>query len=245
MVLKEGKNREGKRRKREIARTFEHEVEALSTVSHPNIVRILDADLSKPVLVLEYLPGPNLHQFILGGYIGTVTGLKIARKILEALEEFHKKGICHRDVKPKNVVVDRSENEGVIVIDPGHCKFRGRADWAASDGTSFGNPIYRAPECCGSDDVGGDLYSVGAIIYDLSQTRGHVSFVVTRPKIWLLKETDILLTTDLREGRLPREVYNIVRRARSREKVDNFKSATQMISEVDYAIERLGKRAEK
>lgn len=87
---------------------FATEVNILSLLSHPNIVKIYETHLDAPIryFAMEYIEGITLKKHILSrGALDTEEILFFARQILSALEEVHDKGVVHSDIKPQNIVV--------------------------------------------------------------------------------------------------------------------------------------------
>src|SRR5262245_26959987 len=106
---------------------FQREAEVLASLNHPNIAAIYDiqqADTPR-FLVLELVEGETLAERLERGAIPVEEALDIAKRICEALEAAHEKGVVHRDLKPANVKM--SPDGQVKVLDFGLAK--------ASDGT--------------------------------------------------------------------------------------------------------------
>src|SRR5207302_10971904 len=84
---------------------FQREAEVLASLNHQNIAAIYDLEEAEGsrFLVLEFVEGETLAERIGRGPIPVEEALDIARKICEALEVAHEKGITHRDLKPANL----------------------------------------------------------------------------------------------------------------------------------------------
>jgi eukaryotic-like serine/threonine-protein kinase len=85
---------------------FEQEARAIAALNHPHICQIYD--VGADYLVLEYVEGRTLAARLRGGAgpgLPIEEALRLARQIAEGLEEAHRKGILHRDLKPGNVMV--------------------------------------------------------------------------------------------------------------------------------------------
>src|SRR5438128_2116059 len=116
-ILPEEFNRDPER----LAR-FQREAEVLASLNHPNIAAIYDLEEAEGsrLLVLEFVEGETLAERIARGAIPVEEALDIARKICEALEAAHEKGITHRDLKPANIKV--TPDGKVKVLDFGLAK---------------------------------------------------------------------------------------------------------------------------
>lgn len=149
---------------------FTREADAAMTVQHPNVLRIFEYGLERnsgmPYLVMEYFPSQSLrflaaHPERLDHRQRTFLLLQAAR----ALEAIHEHGICHRDIKPQNILVN--EQFQVKVADFGLAQMSG-AELTLS-GDILGTPAYLSPEAFRSTkvDARSDLFSLGSVAYHL------------------------------------------------------------------------------
>jgi hypothetical protein len=79
------------------------EIEALRSLDHPSIIRILDHNLDKRWFVMQYFPGGPLSQHISKFAGNFAAALRSFRPLVEAVAEMHKKRLVHRDIKPENI----------------------------------------------------------------------------------------------------------------------------------------------
>ncbi len=89
---------------------FAREAQTLARLAHPNIVAVHDYGRAGELyyLVLEYVDGVNLRQVLRARTLAPEQALSIVPQICEALEFAHAHGVVHRDVKPENILLDRS-----------------------------------------------------------------------------------------------------------------------------------------
>jgi serine/threonine protein kinase len=94
---------------------FEREVEALRSIQHPGILKLLDSNINERWLVTEYHPDGTLDDArSLSRYKGDpLSALRAFHSIVEAVAELHKKGYVHRDIKSNNVFV---ASDGRLVL---------------------------------------------------------------------------------------------------------------------------------
>lgn len=153
---------------------FYREARAVARLDHPNIVRAHDIDHDDKLhfIVLEFVDGCNLHDFIRRN--GTLRHERAAHYIRQAalgLQHAHEAGLVHRDIKPGNLLLDRQGT--VKILDMGLARFF-HEDSAAfikeyEVGYIIGTGDYIAPEQIVDSrvDVRADIYSLGGTLYYL------------------------------------------------------------------------------
>jgi hypothetical protein len=149
---------------------FRREARAIASLSHPNIVTLIDRGQvdGDEYMVFELVRGLNLKDFL-----DARPGLPVAQAlglVLQAargLAYAHERGIVHRDVKPQNVLVN---DEGVAkVTDFGIARNAGLDDSLTQTGTILGTTDYLSPEQAQGQavDERADQYSLGVVLYEL------------------------------------------------------------------------------
>ena len=100
----------GDRADREEIERFTREARAAAGLQHPGIVQVFDVGElgGKPYYVMELLEGRELADWILEGALGPRDAAEIVRQVAEALRFAHAHGVLHRDIKPRNIVVQRA-----------------------------------------------------------------------------------------------------------------------------------------
>jgi serine/threonine protein kinase len=153
---------------------FYREAKAVAALDHPNIVRAYDIDQDENIhfLVMEFVDGPNLQELV--KKIGPLDPTRACHYIFGAavgLQHAHEMGLIHRDIKPGNVLVDRT---GVIkVLDMGLARFFHDEDDQLTkkyDENVLGTADYLAPEQALDShtvDIRADIYSLGGTFYYL------------------------------------------------------------------------------
>jgi response regulator RpfG family c-di-GMP phosphodiesterase/serine/threonine protein kinase len=153
---------------------FYSEVRAIAQLVHPNIVAAIDAgELVNPngtgptlhYLVMEYVPGQDLEEYVLDrGPLPVTQACDIVQQVASALSEANNHGIVHRDIKPSNVIVTP---EGIAkLLDFGLT--RSAFNRVTEPGCLLGTIDFMAPEQvqdASAVDIRADLYGLGGTLY--------------------------------------------------------------------------------
>jgi hypothetical protein len=157
-------------------RRFRQEAEVLALLKHPNIVRIYELVEARAsaALVLEYIEGPTLEDFVQGNGkpLSNADILCIVEGVCQALEYAHTSSVVHRDVKPANIML--SSDGRVVVGDFGIAKV---LNYSSMTNSRPGTPAYMSPEQCRGVELDGrsDIYSLSITLYYML-TGGHKPF---------------------------------------------------------------------
>jgi serine/threonine-protein kinase len=228
----------------EFAARFRREARAMSRLSHEGLVELYDfgrAADGRLFFVMELLEGETLEALIARDKeLDWQETLRVAIKVLGALEVAHAAGIVHRDIKPANLFATRKGE--VKILDFGIANSPedvGEAILGApgEDGgriagfTLFGTPEYMAPEQAagGRVDARADLYALGCVLYELISGRrpfagGNAAAIVDAK----LKGSPERLRDRVPAKRIPAEVDELVMRALARHPGLRFQSAEEM-----------------
>ncbi len=147
-----------------------------AALKHPNVVGVTDVVMhdASPALVMEYVNGPTLADLLAEGPIGLGQALGLMRGIVAGVAAAHRMNVIHRDLKPSNVLLERVDGKIVPrVADFGLVKaLDGGGD--TRTGSTMGTPAYMAPEQirdAARAETGSDVFSLGAILYELTTGR--------------------------------------------------------------------------
>jgi eukaryotic-like serine/threonine-protein kinase len=168
----------------EAAARFAREALSASRLDHTNCVRVLDFGSwhdrrGRPAkyLCMELLCGFELAR-LLEGQLALPHVLALVGQMLDGLEHAHSRGVVHRDVKPRNVVIVASHGgEDVVkLVDFGTAKILtgdGAAARLTREGTVCGTPHYMSPEQVAGGAVDGraDLYALGVLLHRMLSGR--------------------------------------------------------------------------
>ena len=154
---------------------FRREAEAVSCLSHPNIINIHDFGITAqglPYLVMDYSQGQTFMQRINDNvWLSPGEALPIFIQACDALAHAHSRGVIHRDVKPTNMLLVKGEDgiEKLKIVDFGIAKvMQGpQSLQITQSGDVLGSPLYMSPEqCMGRQlDQRTDIFSLGCVMY--------------------------------------------------------------------------------
>jgi len=149
---------------------FQREYKAIATLSHPNIVKPIAADLegTRPYLVMEYCEGGSLAAADPTWFSQSHVAFRIFDDVCGAVAHAHSKGIVHRDLKPGNILL-RSNDGPAVVADFGLCLLADQTERITQTTEAVGPRLFMAPELEDGrlDDVRpeADTYSLGKLLY--------------------------------------------------------------------------------
>ena len=206
---------------------FQQEARAIAALNHPNICTL--HDIGPDYLVMEYVEGKPLW-----GPLRMEEALKLALQIAAALEEAHRRGILHRDLKPGNILV--SEKGTAKLLDFGLAKLMTNPETdvtKTTEGAVVGTAAYMAPEQAEGKplDERSDIFSFGAVLYEM----------LSGKRAFEGNSTAQVLSAVLRDDPLPlqapAEVQHIVKRCLAKQPRDRFLN----MGELTVALEQVNR----
>jgi serine/threonine protein kinase len=157
---------------RETLERFRREAEAAASLDHPNILPIYEVSESEeglPYFSMKFATGGSLHEVAHSLRSDPRQCVAIVAKVARATAYAHGQGILHRDLKPGNILLDGHAEP--LVSDFGLAKWLDTTSDLTRTLTTFGTPGYIAPEQAEGRAAdltpGADVYSLGAILFDL------------------------------------------------------------------------------
>lgn len=149
---------------------FYREARAGTALDHENIVRVhgISQEGSRHFMVMEYVAGALLGSLVKqNGPLHPLRACHYIRQAAAGLQHLHETGLVHRDIKPDNLILDRT---GIVkILDLGLARFNQGSDEVLTKGI-LGTPDYLAPEQTLDShlvDIRADVYSLGGTFYYL------------------------------------------------------------------------------
>jgi serine/threonine protein kinase len=187
----------------EYVERFYKEGQAAGKLNHPNIVQAIDVGEAGGYhyFVMEYVEGKTISDDLSAGKVfDEREALEIIIQVAHALAHAHARGLIHRDVKPKNIMIS---NDGAVKLaDMGLARETTDIEAAQTEaGKAYGTPYYISPEQIqGKVDIDGraDIYGLGATFYHM--VTGRVPF--------LAEDSADVMRKHLREPLIPPDHIN-------------------------------------
>src|SRR5687768_1533734 len=222
---------------------FYKEGRAAARLSHNNIVQAIDVGSSPDgyhYFTMEYVEGKTLYDIMQPPPVGEgkafseAEALDITIQMADALAHAHQRGLIHRDVKPKNILLTP---QGVAKLtDLGLARATDDKEAAESEaGKAYGTPYYISPEQVRGDvdiDFRADIYSLGATMYHL--VTGHPPFEGETPSAVMHKHLKQPLTPpDHLNTALSAGIGEIIEVAMAKDRDDRYRSTEDMLEDLE------------
>lgn len=218
-------------------RRFQHEVQMVSRIRHPQVVLVRETEWIEGscCLVMELCRGGSVHDHLQRhGPFEWRRATEILVQGCRGLQAAHAVGFIHRDLKPANLLM--SDNGQVKLADFGLAKGSDMTSLSIS-GQSFGTPSYMSPEQCRFDELDAltDIYSLGATYFALLTGRApfdgdvpvqvmfaHCSSAIPDPRKYVAD--------------IPPACIELLNRSMAKSLRDRFQSATELLVAAEHVL---------
>ena len=226
----------------ELLERFQREIKIQASLSHPNIASLYTAQRlgDQFLMFIEFVEGTSLHERMQQGSVDFGESIGYIRQVLAALAYAHERGVIHRDVKPRNILLTR--DRVVKLTDFGIAR-SAREKAITRTGAAVGSLSYMSPEQVkgGAGDARSDLYSTGVMLYEL--TVGKRPFDADSD--YGLMAAHIHQTpappTDVRPY-FPPALSGAIMKALEKDPANRFQTANEFREALDPAGDRTGTR---
>lgn len=236
----------------ELRERFEREARAVAGLNHPHICVLHDIGRQNDTefLVMEYLEGETLAERLKKGPLPLEQVLQYAIEISDALDNAHRRGITHRDLKPGNIMLTKS---GTKLLDFGLAKLAQEAHPAApesqlltlkdgitSEGSILGTLQYMAPEQVEGKtdqiDARTDIFAFGAVVYEMATGKRAFEGKSQASLIAAILEREPLPMATL-QPMTPPALDRVVRKCLAKDPEKRWQAASDVCDELKWIAE--------
>jgi hypothetical protein len=228
---------------------FLREAKMAAAIDHPNVIPIYDTGLHGESLyiVMRYVTGGDLKvQLATSGPLDPEQAVALLKPVARALDAAHSHGLVHRDVKPANILLQRSgsgEIEHVYLSDFGITKHTASVSGLTKTGALVGTIDYMAPEQIEGRDVSTqtDVYALGCLFYQCVTGRVPHERESEAAALWAHMREEVEPASKARPG-LPSALDDVISRALAKNPAARFESCNEFIKAAEAASKADEKR---
>lgn len=222
-------------------RRFEAEAQLVARLEHIHIVPLYDywRDPGGAYLVMRFLRGGSLRDYLSRGPIEIGLGLRLLDQIASALTIAHRNNVVHRDMKPDNILLDEAGN--AYLADFGIAKDLLDSTALQEDtDTLTGSPAYMSPEQIVGTEVTAqaDIYSLGIVIYEML-TGSHPYKDASTTSLLFKHLNEPLPSVLILRPDLPEAVDDVLQRAANKDAASRYKEPVDLVAELRRALRLL------
>ena len=212
---------------------FELECRLAAAIDHPHAVDLYHAGEEGGLLyvTMRYIEGTDLRQLLhASGRLEPLRAVTIADEVAGALDEAHRRGLVHRDVKPANVLLaPHGSGERAFLTDFGVCKQRSVPSDLTGTGLAIGSADYMAPEQAQGLEVDGraDIYSLACVLFQSLTGAVPYDRDSELEKLWAHAHEPPPELHDVRPD-LPRSLSDVLSRAMAKDPTDRPSTAGEL-----------------
>lgn len=217
---------------------FEREVQNATTLSHPNIVKVLDVDEDDRhyYMVMEYIDGPTLHEYIRDNSpLDIKEVVFFTKQILRGIEHAHQHRIIHRDIKPQNILM--TKNKELKISDFGIARALSETAMTQTNHI-MGSVHYLSPEQAKGKqtDEASDIYSIGIVLFEM--LTGHPPHEGESAVGVAIKHIQEQLPSVIEENpQVPQALENIILKATMKEKYQRYRTTQEMYDDLNTCLD--------
>lgn len=214
---------------------FYAEAEAAAALSHPNIVAIHEVGewSGQHFFSMDFIDGESLAHLVHENPLRPRRAAEFVKIIAETVQFAHDNGVVHRDLKPANILLDKRQRP--LITDFGLAKQVSSQSQRTIAGSIVGTPSYMPPEQAAGrvDEIGpwSDLYSLGAILYELLTGRPPFRSASPFETIRQVLETEPLSPRLLNEN-VPKDLETICLKCLQKDRHRRYPSCHELAEEL-------------
>jgi tetratricopeptide (TPR) repeat protein/predicted Ser/Thr protein kinase len=218
----------------EILRRFKQELILARQITHKNVIRIFDLGQADGIkfITMEYIEGENLQVVLRRKKkLDPAAAANILAQVCRALEAAHNEGVIHRDLKPQNIMLDKTGR--AYVMDFGIARSMLSAGMTQT-GALIGTPDYMSPEQAKGQtlDARSDLFSIGIIFYEMLSGQVPFDADTTMAKLWK-RTNEPARPLDELDKTIPKPLSDIVRKCLEIDPQKRLASAGELLHQIE------------
>lgn len=213
---------------------FKQELLTAHQVTHKNVIRIYDLSEADGVrfITMEFIEGVDLRRLLLDqGKFAPEQAVEIIRQVCLALDAAHSVGVIHRDLKPQNIMRDKSGR--ILVMDFGLARSQDSGGMTQT-GALLGTLEYMSPEQSMGQhlDQRSDLFALGLIFYELLTNKTPYKADTAMASLLRRNQERAIPAAEL-DTSIPKGLSDIVSKCLERDVHQRYQSAQEILADLD------------
>jgi serine/threonine protein kinase/Tfp pilus assembly protein PilF len=216
----------------ELKERFMREAQAAAVLDHPNICTVYEFDETeeKTFISMAYIEGQSLKKKIDSGPLELDEAIRIAIQTAEGLQEAHKKGVVHRDIKSANIMVD--ERNQAKIMDFGLARISGTT-LVTQEGITMGTIAYMSPEQARGEvvDHRTDIWSFGVVLYEMFSGKLPFKGEHDQAVVYSILNEKPKPIADMRSD-IPMSIEQVIDKAMEKNPDDRYQNIAELLDDL-------------